>query len=165
MRLNLYFDYRFQFTLCIFFIVLINEYIYGLTCLVQWKGGVNLLRTLFLLEKYETNIDGAGGKRGYCWNILQWSEMTLKVWFTPMETTYETVNFPTFPSVLTYPFQYLGHSLSPRNAPCCTQKDIKMVLFCFSCCQKTGFYPQLKIIVRRKLFKSIVVGRSHWSIL
>ena len=33
---------------------------------------------LFLFEKYETNIDDVGGKRRYCWNILQWSKNDFK---------------------------------------------------------------------------------------
>ena len=35
-----------------------------------------MLWTLFLLEKYETNIDDVGGKRR--WNILQWSKNNFK---------------------------------------------------------------------------------------
>ena len=36
------------------------------------------MRTLFLFEKYKTNIDDVGGKRRYCWNILQWSKNDFK---------------------------------------------------------------------------------------
>ena len=37
-----------------------------------------MLWTLFLLEKYETNIDDVSGKRRYSWNILQWSKNDFK---------------------------------------------------------------------------------------
>ena len=37
-----------------------------------------MLRTLFPVEKYETNIDDVGRKRRYCRNILQWSENDFK---------------------------------------------------------------------------------------
>ena len=57
-------------------IVLINVDSYGLSTLCSEKGGTNMLRTLFLLEKYETNIDDVGGKRR--WNILQWSKNNFK---------------------------------------------------------------------------------------
>ena len=44
-------------TSCIFVIVLVNVDIYGLSALRSKKGRANMLQTLVLLEKYNTNID------------------------------------------------------------------------------------------------------------
>ena len=44
-------------TICIFVIVLVNVDIYGLSALRSKKGRANMLQTLVLLEKYNTNID------------------------------------------------------------------------------------------------------------
>ena len=38
-----------------------------------------MLRTLFLFEKYKTNIDDIGGKRRYSRNILQWCKNDSKI--------------------------------------------------------------------------------------
>ena len=65
-------------TICNFIIILVNVDIYRLSALRSEKGSVNMLRTLFLIEKDETNIDDIGGKRRYCWNILQWSKNDFK---------------------------------------------------------------------------------------
>ena len=43
--------------ICIFVIVLVNVDIYGLSALRSKKGRANMLQTLVLLEKYNTNID------------------------------------------------------------------------------------------------------------
>ena len=51
------------FTICRFTIVLYkHRYIYAFSALRSEKGRVNMLRPLFLLKKYKTNIDDVGWK-------------------------------------------------------------------------------------------------------
>ena len=47
------------------------------------KGVANMLRTLFLFEKYQSNIDDVSEKKRYSRNILRWS----KNYFKSMKST------------------------------------------------------------------------------
>ena len=51
------------------------------------KARANLLRSLFLFEKYERNIDDVGERGGIVGTYSSGVKMTLKVRITPMEPT------------------------------------------------------------------------------
>ena len=63
---------------CSFTIVLINIYIYGLTCLELWKGGANMLRAISIPEKYKTTKYDVSQMRRYNRNIFQWNKNDIK---------------------------------------------------------------------------------------
>ena len=71
-------------TRCIFFIVLINVDIYGLTCLAQRERQSQFVTNPLFTWKVLMTQEERGGIVGIYSSGVK---MTLKVWFTPMKTT------------------------------------------------------------------------------